>query len=106
MINEASNQEGNRRADGLYTDLLDIEKFIRINNLQEVTNPIYLNKNVPTPDGVLSYEIFGSSQESRKQKMAYIDLHGHYMYPIAALKLASYDRTLSKVLYAQGQYRL
>ena len=44
IINEASNQEGNRRADGLYTDLLDIEKFIRINNLQEVTNPIYLNK--------------------------------------------------------------
>ena len=106
IINEASNQGENRRADGLYTDLLDIEKFIRINNLQEVTNPIYLNKNVPTPDGVLSYEIFGSSQESRKQKMAYIDLHGHYMYPIAALKLASYDRTLSKVLYAQGQYRL
>lgn len=91
---------------GLYTELLDIEKFIRINNLQEVTNPIFIDKRAPTPDGVLSYEIFGTSQEERRNRMAYIDLHGHYMYPLAAVKLASYDRTLSKVLYAQGRWKL
>ena len=91
---------------GLYTDLMDVEKFIRLNSLQEVTNPIMLNKNMPTPDGVLSYEIFGTSQNDRRNRMAYIDLHGHYMHPLAATKLASYDRRLSRILYSQGKWKL
>lgn len=95
-----------RKQLGLYTQLLDMEKFIRVNDLQEVSDPIFLMKNSPTPKGVLSYEIFGTSQQERRSRMAYIDLHGHYMHPLAATKLASYDRTLSKVLYAQGRYKL
>lgn len=95
-----------RGAAGLYTDLMDVDKFIRLNSLQEVTNPIMLNKNTPTPDGVLSYEIFGTSQEARRNRMAYIDLHGHYMHPLAAVKLASYDKRLSKILYSQGKWKL
>lgn len=91
---------------GLMAKLTPVDKLVAVNNLQEVTNPIYLNRNVPTPDGVLSYEIFGSSQEDRRTRMAYIDLHGHYMYPLAALKLKAYDRTLDKVLFSQGRYRL
>ena len=92
---------------GLTTGLLDIEKFIKINDLKPVSNPIFLDRNAPTPDGVLSYEIFGTSSEERKHRMAYIDLAPyHYMTPLAAIKLSSYDRTLSKVLYAQGRYKL
>ena len=91
---------------GLMAKLTPMDTFVKVNNLQEVTNPIYLNRNTPTPDGVLSYEIFGTSQEDRKTRMAYIDLHGHYMYPLAALKLKAYDRTLDKVLFSQGRYRL
>ena len=59
---------------GLKVDLLDMEKFVRINNLQPCTNPIFLDRNVPTEDGVLSYKIFGTSQQERKNRMAYIDL--------------------------------
>lgn len=91
---------------GLFIASMDVDKFIKINNLREVTNPIYLDKNTPTVDGVLSYEIFGISQEERRGRMAYIDLHGHYMCPLAAKKLSAYDRTLSKVLYAQGRWKL
>jgi len=91
---------------GLYVDTLNVDKFIKINNLQEVTDPIFLDKNTPTPNGILSYEIFGTSQDERRGRMAYIDLHGHYMHPLAAIKLASYDRTLAKVLYSQGRWKL
>lgn len=94
------------RQAGLQSKLTPVDTLVKVNNLREVTNPIYLNRNVPTPDGVLSYEIFGTTQEERKSIMAYIDLHGHYMYPLAALKLKAYDRTLDKVLYSQGKYRL
>ena len=93
-------------ATGLQLDLLDIEKFIRLNNLVPCTNAIFLDRNMPTRDGVLSYEIFGTSQEERRNRFAYIDLHQHYMHPLAATKLSSYDRTLSKVLFSQSAYIL
>ena len=91
---------------GLYSDLLDIDKFIRINGLQEVTNPIYVDKKAPTPDGVLSYEIFGTSIADRRNRMAYIDLHGHYMHPLAAIKLSAYDRKLGNLLMSVKRYRV
>lgn len=95
-----------KKQNGLWVGLLDMGKFIRVNNLQEVTNPVYIEKNSFTRDGVLSNEIFGVSQYDRRNRFAYIDLHGHYMYPLAAVKLAAYDRQLSDVLNARGRYKL
>lgn len=91
---------------GLQVDSMDVNKFIRLNNLKEVTNPIMLIRNLPTADGVLSYEIFGVSQEDRKSRMAYIDLKGKYMLPLAAKKLAAYDRRLSNILFSTKKYTL
>ena len=91
---------------GLFSDLLDIDKFIKINSLQEVSDPIFISRNSFTPRGVLSYEIFGTSIEERRSRMAYIDLHGHYMHPLAAKKLKAYDRKLNDVLMAVGRYKL
>lgn len=91
---------------GLFVKRLPVDEFVRVNNLREVTSPIFVDKHAPNPNGVLSYEIFGTSQEERRQRMAYIDLHGHYMHPLAALKLYSYDRNMSKALYAQGRWKV
>lgn len=92
---------------GLKVDLLDMEKFVRINNLQPCTNPIFLDRNIPTEDGVLSYKIFGTSQQERKNRMAYIDLAPyHYMTPLAATKLSTYDRTMSRCLLSQGRFKI
>lgn len=104
QINEAAGIQKN----GLTVNLLDVEKFVRVNNLSEVTNPIFLQpgKGGFTPDGVLSNEIFGVSAEERRQRFAYINLMTHYMYPLAAVKLASYDRTMADCLYARGTYRV
>ena len=86
--------------------LENMDFFIRVNNLQEITNPIYLQKNIPTTDGLLSYEIFGMSIEDRKTRMAYIDLKGHFMYPLAAKKLKAYDRRLDQILFSTEKYTL
>ncbi len=91
---------------GLFTNTLDIDKFIRLNNLKEITNPIFIDKHAPTPDGLLSYEIFGTTTSDRQSRMAYIDLHDHYMTPLAAIKLSSYSRTLDKILQSQEKYKL
>lgn len=93
---------------GLTIDLMDVERFIKVNKLENsiVTDPHYLMRGYPTPNGVLSHSIFGSSVEDRKEKFGIIDLHGHYMTPLAAKKLKAYDRKLSNILFATDRYRL
>ena len=91
---------------GLFSDILDIDKFIKINNIKQCTDPIFISKNSFTVNGVLSYEIFGTSVEERRSRMAYIDLNGHYMHPLAAKKLKAYDRKLNDILMALGRYKL
>lgn len=81
-----------------YTD-----SFIKMNSLQPVTNPIYLNGTSPTPDGLLSYEIFGVG-EDRRQRMAYINLGGMmFMNPVASIKLKQYNKLWYDVLYSKAQ---
>ena len=91
---------------GLWVDLMNVDRFIAVNDLKEVTSPQLLVNGVPNPNGVLSYKIFGTSQEDRKNIFAYINLHGHYMNPLAALKCSSYDRKLADCLFARGRWKL
>lgn len=64
-------------------DIFDMEKFIKINNLKEVTNPIPLERDhVPTVDGLLSYDIFGRTTQDRSETFAYISLNGHFVHPL------------------------
>lgn len=91
---------------GLWVNLLDMEAFIRVNDLKECTDPIFLSGSTFTPKGVLSQEIFGTSADERRNRFGYIDLHGYYMYPLAAAKLASYDRKLADCLFSRGSYKL
>ena len=64
--------------------LMNVDKFVKANNLQRITNPILLERGyVPSPDGLLSTEIFGSNTSKRKVTFAYIDLNGHFLQPLA-----------------------
>ena len=63
-------------------DILDIEKLISVNNLQEVTSPrLFSNKMMYDSNGILSTDIFGISKGDRRQTFAYIDLKRHYIHP-------------------------
>ena len=64
-------------------DMFDIDEFIRLNHCKEVTSPVMFEYNKTyTEDGILSYEIFGYTEEERKNKFGYIDLRGNYLHPI------------------------
>lgn len=91
---------------GLRLNTVDMDKMVRVNDLKECTDPIMMIKRTPTQDGILSYDIFGMSTEERKTRMAYIDLHGKYMHPLAAKKLWAYDRRLNNILYSLKRYKL
>lgn len=63
-------------------DLLDIDRLIAVNKLQEVTSPrLFSNKMMYDPQGILSSEIFGISKNDRRNTFAYIDLKRHFIHP-------------------------
>ena len=82
-------------------DLMDVERLIRINGLEgkEVTNPILFEAgNVPTPDGLLSLEIFGMTSQERKENYAYISLHDYFIHPYVYKILLRLDRKIEAVV--------
>lgn len=63
--------------------LLEQDKFIKKMpyTVKEVTDPILFNANkIPTTNGLLSNEIFGSSPKERKTTCGYINLHANFFH--------------------------
>ena len=80
--------------------LLDEERFVNVNNLKEVTNPVSFEKGmIPTSDGLFSNEIFGMNIYDRRHNWAYIDMKRHYMNPKAYLTLKTLNRAFESVIY-------
>lgn len=67
----------------LVIDLLDPNRFIKVNELSEVSNPLFFNRNnQPTSDGLLSNEIFGITTTERRETYAYINLTEDFIHPL------------------------
>ena len=63
---------------------MNIDKFVAVNNVQEVSNAMLMDKSYnPTPDGLLSTEIFGHSAAERRITFGYINLNCHVFQPLA-----------------------
>lgn len=82
----------------LKTDLLDIDKFIKVNSLKEVSNPVFFNGPVPTQDGLLSNEIFGITKSERAGIYAYIDLGGVFIHPIVYKTLCKINNKIADIV--------
>ena len=82
----------------LSVELLDVEKFIRVNQLKEVTNPVFFNGPVPTEDGLLSNEIFGITKAERAGIYAYIDLGGTFLLPSVYKALIKINSKIAEVV--------
>jgi DNA-directed RNA polymerase beta' subunit len=81
-------------------DIFDINKFIKVNNLQEVTNPVTFNQGFyPTNDGLLSYTIFGlPGSYDRRSIFGYIDLKKKFLHPVIYKILTAMNRKFVKLL--------
>ena len=87
--------------------LLDEEKFIKLNNLKEVTNPVSFEKGmVPTDDGLFSNTIFGMNVYDRKHNWAFIDLKNHYLNPKAYITLKSLNKAFESVVFGSKTYSI
>ena len=81
-------------------DLMNIDKFIEVNNVQEVTNPIYFNKGSdPTDDGLFSYSIFGrTGSPERKSTYGYISLRDYFLHPLVYKNLIFLNRKFEECI--------
>ena len=81
-------------------DILDQNRFIKENDCKEIKNPITFRGSMqPTPDGLLSNEIFGITQEERSSIFGYIDLHEKFIQPYLFEIWLKIDRNLRACVY-------
>ena len=83
----------------MWSDVFSMDKFIEVNRLKEVTNPVMLERdNIPTVDGLLSTEIFGRSVDDRREIFAYINLHSHFFNPYIYKVIKRLDRRIEEIV--------
>lgn len=98
----------NEQKDFLNVKPLDIEKFIKVNELQEVTNPIFFSQdNSPTPDGLLSNEIFGITMADRANTFAYITLGGKsFIHPLFYAIWKRVDTNIASCVHSTQYFKI
>lgn len=85
-------------------DLFDMDEFVDLNNLKEVTSPVLFERGgVPNPNGLISNEIFGVSIKSRRETFAYISLNGYFITPHIYKIIRRVFRNIDKII--NGEYR-
>lgn len=86
---------------------LDQERFIKVNSLPQVTNPVMFNAgNGPTSDGLLSNELFGITKEERSGIYGWIDLKETFINPYYYKIWLKIDRNLRSCVYETQNFKI
>ena len=91
----------------LKVKLPDVEDFIKKNDVKEITNPVFfIRDGIPTPDGLLSNEIFGITREERANIWGYIDLQGTYLHPLVYKLWGRMDSSIKNIVHGLKSYKI
>jgi len=88
-------------------DIIDVDEFVNINDLKEVTSPVIFQRGgIPDPDGLLSTRIFGSTISERRETFAYIDLGGEFFHPAVYRALYAVFRNIDRIIDGTKFYKI
>lgn len=91
----------------LRLEVLDVDKYIKVNELKPITNPTFFSAGgAPTSDGLLSNEIFGITQRDRAGTFAYIDLYEYFMDPSCYKTLCKLDSKIKFVASGMKKFKI
>ena len=91
----------------LKVKLPDVEDFVKKNDVKEITNPVFfIRDGIPTPDGLLSNEIFGITREERANIWGYIDLQGTYLHPLIYKLWGRMDSSVKNIVHGLKSYKI
>ena len=96
----------NNKHNHLYTEMLDIDKFVKVNSLKEVDDPVFFNGPTPSPRGLLSQEIFGITKAERSGIYAYIDLAGTFIHPIMYKVLCKLNSKIAEIVHGTDTFTI
>lgn len=98
-------EEYNRITDRLKIEILDVEQFVKKNDFKCISDPrAFIRDGIPSPEGLISNEIFGISNEERSQIYGYIDLHDWFMDPSCYKAWKKVDNKITKIVHGIGKY--
>jgi len=88
--------------------LLDINEFIKRNDIKQVTSTeILLRKGTPHPDGLWSEKIFGlMGSKERYERFGYIDLHEKTIHPEVYPIIETLSTDIKNLLNCKHRYIL
>lgn len=86
---------------------LDVDKFVKVNDCKPITNPIaFIKGGKPTPDGLLSEQIFGITHAERYGIYGYIDLGGWFIQPLAYKRLCRLNAKIKAIIYGTQTFSI
>ena len=91
----------------LKVELIDPDKLVKVNELKEITNPAFFEGNFsPTPDGLLSNEIFGITKYDRSNTFAYIDLYEVFINPLIYKEWTELDKNIKPCIHGLKRFSI
>lgn len=92
----------------MQVNIVEASKFVKVNELKEITNPVYFDKGrMPTEDGLFSTSIFGRpGSYERKAIFAYIDLKMNFLHPLVYKNLLRLNRKFEEVICGRGLWTI
>lgn len=97
----------NKVTSHLRLEILDVERFIKVNELQPVTNPrAFIRDNIPSDDGLLSNKIFGITKDDRAGIFAYIELNDWFIDPSCYKIWTRIDSNIRNIVHGIDTYRI
>lgn len=87
--------------------ILNPDEFIKANDFKPITNPLYFSRdNIPSPDGLLSNEIFGITKEERANIFAYVNLNGVFMNPLCYKTWCRMDKRIREIAHGTKKFKI
>lgn len=102
-----SEAEYTKKVEKLKLEIMDVDKFVKVNDCKQITNPItFTREGGPSPDGLLSNDIFGITKADRAGIFAYIDLHGTFIDPSVYKAWCRLDSRVKSIVHETERYSL
>ena len=104
-LNVLSEAEYDKKIDKLKLEICDVDRFVKVNECKPITNPVtFIRNNEPSPDGLLSNDIFGITQEERAGTFAYIDLTETFIDPSCYKVWCKVDSRVKSIVHQTDKF--
>ena len=81
--------------------------MVKKNDMKCISDPrAFIRDGIPSPEGLISNDIFGISAEERSGIFAYIDLHGVFIDPSCYKTWCRLDTKFKNVIHGIGKWRI